>query len=586
MNLQANKLNNDIVPNRDSLPIAIIGGSYAGLAFANFLHRNSIPYVIFDSKSFPFTHVMGGAGFIVPSYDLIAKKLEIESSAADCVRGGVISRKDVIESLLQKVEPNLITSRRIVRIENRLGLFYLHSIKKHNSSKEQSESILGPFQFVVGADGVLSTVRTSALPRTFLIGDARWVNDRWYDFGLQRINRGADMALLDGLELGQAIAVEKTVPQMRVPSKYCAWSISRRRTRRRFALLLVILAILLVKCRGKCQVIFHNMIQTLQDVIFGDDCLNHDRQNPLMTFQFHGSWMSLDGTYAVLTPNPLFWIQLSVLIILQSLVAIILAFTIHKGIVQRRGSACSHLLCWGFILPFAITLPFYLIRFFNVRNRAVLLSTAATPTFVTFRCLEALYGFSPHSVEESLWNYCMYCSSVIEFVFDEKTKSPARASGNDVMNKGKHFAMNFLLVSLLLSFMEVHAYQPFDTHASITSVQEHRGLLRTTMRYIRPGHVGNNFLSALLTSLTVATGTAAFGFAICGLAGILTLDAFDSPMFKSTSVSDFWGRRWNRLVHGVLKRGVYKPVRKYSSKTIAALSTFIVSGILHEYILW
>ena len=36
----------------------------------------------------------------------------------------------------------------------------------------------------------------------------------------------------------------------------------------------------------------------------------------------------------------------------------------------------------------------------------------------------------------------------------------------------------------------------------------------------------------------------------------------------------------------MLKRGVYKPVRKYSSKTIAALSTFIVSGILHEYILW
>lgn len=38
-------------------------------------------------------------------------------------------------------------------------------------------------------------------------------------------------------------------------------------------------------------------------------------------------------------------------------------------------------------------------------------------------------------------------------------------------------------------------------------------------------------------------------------------------------------------VHGVLKRGVYKPVRKYSSRTMAALATFVMSGLLHEYVL-
>lgn len=35
-----------------------------------------------------------------------------------------------------------------------------------------------------------------------------------------------------------------------------------------------------------------------------------------------------------------------------------------------------------------------------------------------------------------------------------------------------------------------------------------------------------------------------------------------------------------------MKRGVYKPVRKVSSsKTLAALATFVMSGILHEYVL-
>jgi hypothetical protein len=60
--------------------------------------------------------------------------------------------------------------------------------------------------------------------------------------------------------------------------------------------------------------------------------------------------------------------------------------------------------------------------------------------------------------------------------------------------------------------------------------------------------IGNNLVLALLTSSQIAAGTAAFGFGICCLAGKLTMDLFDSPMYKSTSVSDFWGRRWNRLV--------------------------------------
>lgn len=184
----------------------------------------------------------------------------------------------------------------------------------------------------------------------------------------------------------------------------------------------------------------------------------------------------------------------------------------------------SYFLCWGIILPVAVTFPLGLIRFFNVHNKAVLISAAATPTLVTFRCIEAAFGFSPHSVEDSLWNYCIYYSSVIEFVFDKKTRSPAKATRADVIEKGRSLAVNLLLVSLLLSFMEAHDYQPFDTY------------------------IGNNFLAAVLMSTIVATGTGTFGCAICCLAGILTLDVFDNPMFQSTSVSDFWGRRWNRLV--------------------------------------
>lgn len=113
------------------------------------------------------------------------------------------------------------------------------------------------------------------------------------------------------------------------------------------------------------------------------------------------------------------------------------------------------------ILPLVVTLPIYLIRAFSVRNRAVMLALAATPTLVTFRCLEALHGFSPHSVEESVQNYCVYYSLVIEFVFDERTKSPAKASGADVLQKGKVFLANLATLALLLSFMEFQLHATF-----------------------------------------------------------------------------------------------------------------------------
>jgi len=67
--------------------------------------------------------------------------------------------------------------------------------------------------------------------------------------------------------------------------------------------------------------------------------------------------------------------------------------------------------------------------------------------------------------------------------------------------------------------------------------------------------------------------------------GVQTYEIVLNPMLKSTSPSDFWGRRWNMLVHKGLKNGVYKPTRKHtSSKIWAVLSTFVVSGIIHEYV--
>ncbi|OWM83346.1 acyl-CoA--sterol O-acyltransferase 1-like [Punica granatum] len=75
--------------------------------------------------------------------------------------------------------------------------------------------------------------------------------------------------------------------------------------------------------------------------------------------------------------------------------------------------------------------------------------------------------------------------------------------------------------------------------------------------------------------------------------GVLLEPQFDEP-YLSTSLQDFWGRRWNLMVTSILHPSVYDPVRLISARMIgrrwaslpAAFSVFLVSGLMHELIFY
>lgn len=68
---------------------------------------------------------------------------------------------------------------------------------------------------------------------------------------------------------------------------------------------------------------------------------------------------------------------------------------------------------------------------------------------------------------------------------------------------------------------------------------------------------------------------------------------FDEP-YLSSSLQDFWGKRWNLMVSSILKPTVYDPVRHASARVVsrrwtpipAAFATFLVSGLMHELIFY
>jgi predicted DCC family thiol-disulfide oxidoreductase YuxK len=54
---------------------------------------------------------------------------------------------------------------------------------------------------------------------------------------------------------------------------------------------------------------------------------------------------------------------------------------------------------------------------------------------------------------------------------------------------------------------------------------------------------------------------------------------------RSTSVSEFWGQRWNAAFNDLAARLVFRPVARHTSVFAATLIAFAVSGLIHELVI-
>lgn len=199
---------------------------------------------------------------------------------------------------------------------------------------------------------------------------------------------------------------------------------------------------------------------------------------------------------------------------------------------------------------------------------------------VCFRCVEAMYGTSPDVVETSIWTYTGYYSSVIPFVWDPKTKQRQRMPLQQIVMSMVEILCFFVALSVVLSFLIQYEYQPFDDPVPLTE-------LTLTTDMVSPGHLLNSYCHAgklekialvqcevdgtcvvgnlmfviaqllpspleVLVYLTLKTGfdLTAFGENVKGFA---TEKIFDAPFVKSRTPTEFWTKRWNLIIHPLLK---------------------------------
>ena len=199
----------------------------------------------------------------------------------------------------------------------------------------------------------------------------------------------------------------------------------------------------------------------------------------------------------------------------------------------------------------------------------------------------------PHGATTSLGVY-VACPRVclFEMSFDGSTNMPRMATWDDVKRDGMRLAYDFSIMVFLCSLLSPFDYMPFGSYDvrrydDDVDIVVLRVVVDDDVRPIIPWRHFDRFALVIAYFLQqgLSLSYSAFGFLIQMTLGYQCPTAMRSPLLMASSPSDFWGRRWNVLVHASMKRGLYRPVRHCTnSSLVASLAVFVGSGAFHEWL--
>jgi hypothetical protein len=186
------------------------------------------------------------------------------------------------------------------------------------------------------------------------------------------------------------------------------------------------------------------------------------------------------------------------------------------------------------------------------------------------------YEHGQRHEENEISKFLLYYATPTQFEFDEKQQQVKYATRSEMTQRIRHFCFSVFQAMILFSILLPCHFELFPSRPR-----------HSIGDFFYWGNIANNYVMAYLFGIATEGGFTGLAIGTSLASGISTSTLHDHPLVRSTSPSDFWGRRWNKVVGSGLRRGMFRPLRKYGiPATMAAVLTFMVSGILHEYILY
>mmetsp|Transcript_77310 Transcript_77310/g.202882 ORF Transcript_77310/g.202882 Transcript_77310/m.202882 type:complete len:448 (-) Transcript_77310:93-1436(-) len=192
----------------------------------------------------------------------------------------------------------------------------------------------------------------------------------------------------------------------------------------------------------------------------------------------------------------------------------------------------------------------------------------------SFRFLELILGTGPEGFDKSAKTFIVYFSSPAEVLFDKEgtfQRSPPGQLTEIVLRLAAHM----LIGAVLLSIGKATDFVPFLEPGSHPVEMA---------RYGFPLALPALWLQAAFVYCMLATAMLMHRVP-CALVGIDTVNPMRAPLLLSTGIRDFWGRRWNLVIHRLMKRTFFTPFLRSSCgmRHVGGMLAFMMSGLFHEY---
>ncbi|CAB9515481.1 Probable long-chain-alcohol O-fatty-acyltransferase [Seminavis robusta] len=280
-----------------------------------------------------------------------------------------------------------------------------------------------------------------------------------------------------------------------------------------------------------------------------------------------------------------FWLELLVIFVVLIALAIVVGCVLYQYCIKpkRAFTSSSYIVAYGVVLPFWLVLPYMASSYFRVENKIIrfMLTTVVTSISI-FRTTAAVHGFSPQHATKSISDFAFYYACPVRATYDTKRQQYQRATRASIRKRVIRFHTSMVIAGVVASIYQMfpNIFPPLSEPSSPDDP-----VWYDWRQIINPSNLWANVCYAAFFQCYLTLFAESMMFIQVFVTRIDCEETMDNPVFGSTSPSEFWGRRWNRLIHDCLKRGVFLPVkRQFASTTLAVMAAFCASGVFHEWL--